>query len=137
MKQGINIDIKGHLLIKNLTNGDILFDNPNALLPNYRNIIRRCISGQSDNQIDQVEVWYQGNLLTTVNVYDRQYSTLTNNEVTFFAKFLDTDFNSDFDKVVLRSNVGGEFSEVINLSLSKDNNTTLLIQWTLKIINNI
>lgn len=137
MKQGINIDIKGHLLIKNLTNGDILFDNPNALLPNYRNIIRRCISGQSDNQIDQVEVWYQGNLLTTVNVYDRQYSTLTNNEVTFFAKFLDTDFNSDFDKVVLRSNVGGEFSEVINLSLSKDDNTTLLIQWTLKIINNI
>lgn len=137
MKQGINIDIKGHLLIKNLTNGDILFDNPNALLPNYRNIIRRCISGQSDNKIDQVEVWYQGNLLTTVNVYDRQYSTLTNNEVTFFAKFLDTDFNSDFDKVVLRSNVGGEFSEVINLSLSKDNNTTLLIQWTLKIINNI
>lgn len=137
MKQGINIDIKGHLLIKNLTNGDILFDNPNALLPNYRNIIRRCISGQSDNQIDQIEVWYQGNLLTTVNVYDRQYSTLTNNEVTFFAKFLDTDFNSDFDKVVLRSNVGGEFSEVINLSLSKDNNTTLLIQWTLKIINNI
>lgn len=137
MKQGINIDIKGHLLIKNLTNGDILFDNPNALLPNYRNIIRRCISGQSDNKIDQVEVWYQGNLLTTVNVYDRQYSTLTNNEVTFFAKFLDTDFNSDFDKVVLRSNVGGEFSEVINLSLSKDDNTTLLIQWTLKIINNI
>lgn len=136
MKQGINIDIKGHLLIKNINNGKILFDNPNALLPNYRNIIRRCISGQSDNQIDQIEVWYQGNLLTTVNVYDRQYSTLTNNEVTFFAKFLDTDFDSDFDKVVLRSNQGGEFSEVINLSLSKDNNTTLLIQWTLKIINN-
>lgn len=136
MKQRINIDIKGHLLIKNINNGKILFDNPNALLPNYRNIIRRCISGQSDNQIDQIEVWYQGNLLTTVNVYDRQYSTLTNNEVTFFAKFLDTDFDSDFDKVVLRSNQGGEFSEVINLSLSKDNNTTLLIQWTLKIINN-
>jgi hypothetical protein len=135
MKQGINIDIKGHLKITEEQSGNILYDDHNALSPNYRNIIRRCIAGELDKSINQLQAWYQGNLISTTTLISKSYSVITNNEVTFFFKFLDTDFNSNFDKVVLGSNVGGDFSEVLDLSLSKDNNTTLQIQWTLKIIN--
>lgn len=139
MKQKINIEVKGHLKITSIKKGEkpqVLYNDHNALIPNYKNIIRHAIAGDISYAIDRVRVLGSSVPLATTVISSVSYIPLTDNEVKFIAVFDEASFDGTFDEVFLFSDAGGDFSQVTGLSITKDNQTQLQIEWTLKIINN-
>jgi hypothetical protein len=137
MKQQITLDIKGHLKIIKTKDGksETVFDDHNAILPNYKNIIRHCIAGDITHFIDNIKVLKASVELATSVITQVDYIPLTDNEVKFTAIFDENSFNDTFDEIFLLSAGGGDFSTVNGLSIAKDDQTQLSLSWTLKIIN--
>lgn len=137
MKQPFNLNIKGHLKITRVskTAREVLYDNHNALVANYKNIVRHCIAGDNTHKIDTMRVKKAGSTLADSTISSVTYIPMTDNEVKFVALFNEASFDDTLDEVQLRSLGGGQFSEVTGLSITKDNQTQLIFEWTLKIIN--
>ncbi len=137
MEEKLNMGVKGHLTLT-LINGDdkeVVYDDHNALVPNYKNIVRRALGGQTGYFIDNVIANKLGSPLANTPIINVEYIALTDNEVKFTARFSQASFNDTLDEVKLNSVNGGDFSIVSGLSILKDNLTSLQVDWTLKIIN--
>lgn len=137
MKETVDILIEGHLTITAIKDGveEVLYDDHNALLPNYKNVVRRALAGQPGYFIDRMKVLKASTELANVPVTNYEFIPLTDNEVKFSAVFNQGSFNDTLDEAVLYSDLGGDFSQVLGLSILKDDQTNLQIDWTLKIIN--
>tara|TARA_R110002020_G_C16185233_1_gene765138 strand:- start:395 stop:796 length:402 start_codon:yes stop_codon:yes gene_type:complete len=131
------MEIKGHLQIVKTKGGEkeVVYDDHNALVTNYKNIIRHCIAGDATHFLDKIRVLKLGADLANTSINQVEYIALTDNEVKLVATFDETSFNDTFDEIYLYSAGGGDFSKVTGLSINKDNQTQLTISWTLKIIN--
>ena len=129
--------IKGHLKITRIKNGnsEVVYDDHNALVTNYKNIIRHCIAGDATHFLDKMRVLKTGADLANTSITQVEYIALTDNEVKLVATFDEASFNDTFDEIYLYSVGGGDFSKVTGLSIAKDDQTQLTISWTLKIIN--
>lgn len=137
MKNTLNMEIKGHLQIVKIKKGknEIVYDDHNALVTNYKNIIRHCIAGDATHFLDKIRVLKASAQLANTSISQVEYIALTDNEVKLVATFDEASFNDTFDEIYLYSDAGGDFSHVTGLSISKDDQTQLTVSWTLKIIN--
>jgi hypothetical protein len=137
MKQPINLKMEGHLKLTRVSQAsrEVLYDDHNALVANYKNIVRHAIAGDATHFIGQVKAFKANTLLATAPISGVTYIPLTDNEVKFTAIFDEASFDDTADEFHLHSNGGGQFSEVTGLSIAKDNQTQLIVEWTLKIIN--
>lgn len=137
MKDKMNFQVKGHLTITEIKDGEytVIFDDSNALVPNYKNVIRRALGGEVGSIVNEVKALKASSVLATAPVTIVDYIALTDNEVKFTAVFNPASFNDTIDEVILSSSNAGDFSQVLGLSITKDNLTNLQVDWTLKIIN--
>lgn len=137
MNSTLRMEVKGHLKIVRIKNGikETVYDDHNALLTNYKNIIRHCIAGDATHFIDKMRVLKTSTELANTSITQVEYIALTDNEVKLVATFDEASFNDTFDEIYLYSQAGGDFSHVTGLSIAKDDQTQLTISWTLKIIN--
>lgn len=133
MNQVINPKIKGWVKITQLKDNKVIYDNPNALVSNYLNILRRTLSGENNFKLDRIRIKNQGTELTSSPI--TQISYPVPNQVRYIALFEAPSFNGEFDEVNLYSDQGGLFSVIENLNLEKDANTALQIEWKLTFIN--
>tara|TARA_R110000772_G_scaffold260162_3_gene378046 strand:- start:985 stop:1401 length:417 start_codon:yes stop_codon:yes gene_type:complete len=137
MEQLINLGVKGHLLIEKIKNGirEVVYNDHNDILPNYKNIIRHSIAGDATHILDNINILKSSSLLASSPITQVEYTATTDNEVKFTAIFDEVSFNDTFDEILLSSTGGGDFSKVDGLSIAKDDQTQLSLSWTLKIIN--
>lgn len=128
MQEELNLKISGHLFIQD-DKGDVLYDDHNALTLNANNVVRRALA--SEPAINRMVAYYQGNEVGRTTVAGVLYPAA--DQVTFQASFSKELFNSNIDRISLNSNTSGEFSEVTGLTLVKDGDTKMSIDWTITI----
>lgn len=132
MNQEVKLEVKGHLKVYCLKTGKIFYNDHNALVTNAIEVIRRCLG--SSGFIDTITAKKNGNVLATETVSSINFAVApNNNEVMFKAVFDEASFNDTLDELRLSSSTDGDFSEVLGLSILKDNATQIGIEWTLKI----
>lgn len=134
MKDLFNTDnIKGWLKITAIDskgNEHILVDRKNALVSNAKTIIANALAATPGFFINLITCYKLGGVLAARGVTITFPSV---NQITFSAFFDQASFNDTLDEVRLGSTVGGDFSQVIGLSVFKDNTLQLTIDWQLTI----
>ena len=131
MEEAVDIKVSGHVKIWEMETDKVLYDDHNALTANAPNIIRRALG--SGNNIDEITALKASVVLATVPVTSIIYSAPAINEVTFRAVFNQVSFNDTLDELQLGESTHGLFSAVTGLSIFKDNNTQIGVEWKLKI----
>ncbi len=110
----------------------ILADQHNALTINSKKIIAYVLGQQSGYAIDNIKVYKAGTLLATSPSLLISFP-IGDNKVKFSARFNEASFNDTLDEVRLCSVIGGEFSTVDSLSITKADTIQLQIEWVLTI----
>ena len=132
MEETVNIKVSGHVKIWDIETEKVLYDDHNALTPNAPNIIRRALG--TGDFINEMHAYKAAVLLATTPVQTVIYSlTPVINEVTLRAIFTPASFNDTLDELQLGHNLNGLFSTITALSIFKDNNTQIGVEWKLKI----
>lgn len=129
--ENIKIALKGHVRVYEIGSGKVLYDDHNALVPNATNIIRRALTNNL-SQLDVISAVKANVVLATTNITSVTYGGF-GNEVTMKATFSKLSFNDTIDELRLGNNTHGELSVVDSLSIFKDNDTQLGIEWKLNI----
>ncbi len=101
----------------------------NAVVNNAKILIARALGGDASYIIDAVEVYLGTTLLATTGVV---ITFETIDTVRFNAVFREDDFSGNFDKLVLKNTVHGNFSEVTGISESKSITEKMAIAWDIK-----
>ena len=130
-KETLNIKVSGHLRLYNVDTGEVYYDDHNALTSNAPNIIRRAL-GASNNQLDQIKALKAAAVLSVQPVTSVVYASI--DEVTLKAIFPPAAFDDTLDELQLGNTVNGLFSKVTGLSVYKDFNTQIGVDWKLKIV---
>ena len=137
MRDTLNAIIKGKIEIYQiLDNGEkvLILERDNAIQPEAVDVIRRCIAGES-NKVDTIQV-YESDTLKSEKITSHQILTGFDNKVKFISLFDENSFVGGFDELRLVSSTTGNFSKVTGLSLTKQVNTRISIEWVLTIIIN-
>lgn len=101
----------------------------NAVVSNAKKLISRALGGDPDYLIDTVEIWLGAVLLASTGIV---VTFETVDTVRFNAVFREDDFSGNFDKLVLKNAVHGNFSEVTGISESKSATEKMAISWDIK-----
>lgn len=136
--ENLTIGIKGHVTAYLIKDGQrsVILDRSNALDNNFKNIIRRLLVGENTYQLNRMRAKKANATLATVNTTSYVIDPLANNIVTLVANFDENSFDDTLDELNLFSDVGGDFSILTGLNITKDNLSQLEINWKLT-INNI
>ncbi len=129
--------ITGHLKVTKITNGipTVLYDDHNTLTADWFNIVRRAL-GNGDATLEFMRAFKGGIELAQVPVTAQDYPvSALNNEVKLTALFDEASFDDTLDEFRLSTNLFGDFSAVVGLSIEKDSDTQLSLDWTLTINN--
>lgn len=127
----LNIKVSGHLRLYNVDTGEVYYDDHNALTSNAPNIIRRAL-GASNSQLDRITALKTAVPLSTQPISSVVYTSI--DEVTLKAIFPAAAFDDTLDELQLGNAVNGLFSKVTGLSVYKDFNTQIGVDWKLKIV---
>ncbi len=128
----LNIKAEGHLKIYSVETGEVFYDDHNALVVNAVEVIRRSLG--SGNSIDNIIAKKTSSTLATAVISSIIFSPSPgNNEIIYKAIFDQASFDDTLDELNLGSSADGIFSEVTGLSIFKDGNTQLGVEWKLKI----
>lgn len=126
---------RGHIKITKFNaQGDarVIVDRANLILANSDAIVAKLLGGTANWNLDRIGVYKATSLIIANSITSVSYPAT--NSVKFAAYFSTSDFNDTIDEVRLASAIGGDFSQVTGLSVTKDSTQELLIEWTI-IIN--
>lgn len=127
-------DIKGHVTMLGREKGGnwfVIKEINNALIPNSKEIIAKALAAQTGWLIDSIKAMKASAVLATGNT---SASFPASNQVQFQTLFDFSDFNDTLDEVRLSSALGGDFSVVTGLSVTKTNLLQLNMKWVLTIL---
>lgn len=129
-KEKLNHQLKGQLRIV-LTNkaGQVVKDTgffDNAIIANGPIILARLLGG-SGYHLNRISAIEANAVIFTAENLDVTYPNF--NEVLFTALFQAEDFDSHIDELQLLSSIGGTFSRVTGLDITKDSGTNMGVQW--------
>lgn len=135
------MDISDQLIIKpqgkvnikiwDITTPDFIVNTFNAILENSKVIIAKTIGGNINFSINQIKVYSGGILLATAIPV---ISFPISNKTEFFAEFDTTSFTGTVDELRLCSSVGGDFSQITGISITKNNIQNMSVKWSIEII---
>lgn len=126
--------MKGHILVRVRKPGgewEVVVDRKNAITANAPLLLSKALAGETGWKIDRIQCKKAGVQLAIQNTTKTYPAT---GEVMFETTFSTSSFNDTVDEVRLNSLVGGDFSTVTGLSITKTNLLELNIQWKLTII---
>ena len=128
MNNQIELKVKGY--IKIYRNGELIHEQPNTLTSNAYEVLRRTIVGDT-GYINKINVYKLGGLLASSNITQKTY--FATNKIQVISIFDEASFDDTFDEMRLYGDTY-IFSEVIGLSIAKDNLSQIAIEWTLEFI---
>lgn len=129
MKEIVNIILEGFVTIFTIDkNGkrDLVLEKKNMILPNAKTILARCIAGVNYH-IDNIVAYNSNVILASAPITVITYPDF--NSVEFTAIFDYTDWSGVADELRLTSSIGGDFSQIIDLNITKDTTVQLGIVW--------
>jgi archaellin len=112
----------------------VLADQHNAVVANALTVMAKALGGDLDAGLNRIKVKKAGVTLSN-NSSALIVSYPASNEVQFNGRFIESSFNDTFDEITLESTVQGMFSQVVGLSINKDNTMQMEIEWKLTIDN--
>lgn len=135
MKDKLAVNIKGRVYLGWLDASmrtERFRNIQNAIQPQAKEILAKRLIGHPSSLVDQIALYYQGNLLSSILVQNTTIESPI--ETSFVTVFAPGDFNGNFDEARLRASGIGNFSIINNIVDSKDNTQSLLVTWKIQII---
>jgi len=131
----VNVQINGWVEIWEEVRGKrtLIFSRKNTVQTNAKKILSRCIGSDSNYFIDRIQAYKAAVLLSSKPMILTEFPTPDDDKVAFSAEFLTGDFNDTLDELRLISIVGGDFSKITGLSITKDASTKLVVKWQITI----
>ena len=102
---------------------------PNTVVPNAKELIARSLGNDIQYLINQISAYNSGSLLATATTIS-SYPSL--GVVKFTVVFPQESFYGDIDELRLGNDAHGIFSQVLNLTLNKPEDSLLSIGWKIK-----
>lgn len=104
----------------------------NAILPSAQFIVASALANIPNSQPNEIEIF---NGLVSLSLRPIISTQLILNSIIYSATFEMTSFNGSFDRIILRNNAIGDFSELnLSPSLTKSVSEQITIVWTIDVI---
>lgn len=135
MVEQLKLHLSGHVAIRLVDkdkNKEIVYNDHNAIQNNAYTILARCI-GAINNHIDYIETRASGILMTAAAIPGLGITFPSPNVVRFAAEFDYLEAVGVIDELRLVSSVGGIFSKIDGLTITKPNTVKMQVIWTLTI----
>lgn len=130
IKEKLGIDIEGRVAFHKEGQSTIY---KNAIQDTAKTIIALLLQDNITGKITAIELYNGGILIATGLITNKALVGL--NTVEFDATFDNASFNSHVDEARLQSAGSGYFSIVTGLDEIKDNTQSIMVSWTIQIIN--
>lgn len=128
-----NLDFIPHGEVKIFTINDKgkrknIFHKKNMILGNAKTIITKCIAGVNYH-IDNIVAYNSASILASAQISTITYPTFNSVEFTAIFDYLDWDPTNICDELRLTSSIGGDFSQLTNITILKNNSQQLGVVW--------
>lgn len=133
MLEQLKLHVSGHVAVRLVDkdkNKQIVYNDHNDIQTNAYTILARCLAGVN-NHIDYIEARQSGSLLTASPIPGLGITFPAANIVRFATEFDYAEAVGVIDEFRLVSSVGGIFSKIDGLTITKPNTVKMQVIWTL------